>query len=53
MDISHWDAEIHSGIQNLPKIVIKPDRLTPFHGDHPCAYFCPKTQEHQSTCVDS
>ena len=35
MDISHWDAAVHSGIQNLPNIVIKPDRWTLFHGDHP------------------
>ena len=34
MDISHWDAAIHYGVQ-LPKIVIKPDRQTPFHRDRP------------------
>ena len=34
MDISHWDAAIHYGIQ-LPNIVIKPDLLTLFHGDRP------------------
>ena len=53
MDISHWDAAIHYGIQlvqycdpflsccaisrRLPQSVLP----------------CPKTQEHQSTCVDS
>ena len=31
----------------------KPDLLTLFHGDRPCVLPCPKTQEHQSTCVDS
>ena len=39
---------------SLPNIVIKPDRVTLFHGDCPhCVLPCPKTQEHQSTCVDS
>ena len=39
---------------SLLNIVIKPDFLTPFHGDQPCVLPCPKTQEHQSTwqCVD-
>ena len=34
MDISHWDAAIHYGVQ-LPIIVIKPDRLTLFLGACP------------------
>ena len=34
MDISHWDAAIHYGIQ-LANIVIKPDLLTLFHEDRP------------------
>ena len=38
---------------SLPNIVTKPDLLTLFHGDRPCVLPCPKTQEHQSTCVDS
>ena len=38
---------------SLPNIVIKPDLLTLFHGDRPCVLPCPKTREHQSTCVDS
>ena len=38
---------------SLPNIVIKPDRLTLFHGDRLCVLPCPKTQEHQITCVDS
>ena len=38
---------------SLPNIVIKPDLSTLFHGDCPSVLPCPKTQEHQSTCVDS
>ena len=38
---------------SLLKIVLKPDLLTLFHGDRPCVLPCPKTQEHQSTSVDS
>ena len=38
---------------SLPYIVIQPDLLTLFHWDRPCVLPCPKTQEHQSTCVDS
>ena len=38
---------------SLPNIVIKPDVVTLFHGDRPSVLPCPKTQEHQSTCVDS
>ena len=53
MDISHWDATIHYGI----KLVQYCDpflsccaisRRLP-----PSVLPCPKTQEHQSTCVDS
>ena len=37
MDINHWDAAIHYGVQ-LPNIVIKPFLVTLFHGDCPlCA----------------
>ena len=37
MDISHWDAAIHYGVQ-LPNIVIKPYLVALFHGDRPlCA----------------
>ena len=36
---------------SLPNIVIKPDRLTLLYRDRPCVLPCPKTQEHQSTCV--
>ena len=38
---------------SLPNIVIKPYFVTLFHGDCPSVFPCPKTQEHQSTCVDS
>ena len=38
---------------SLPNIVIKPDLLTLLYGDPPCVLPCPKTHEHQSTCVDS
>ena len=38
---------------SLPNIVIKPDCLRYFTEISPCVLPCPKTQEHQSTCVDS
>ena len=38
---------------SLPNIVIKPDRLTLFTEIAPSVLHCHKTQEHQSTCVDS
>ena len=41
---------------SLPNIVIQPYLVTLFHEDCPsCTLlpYCPKTQEHQSTCVDS
>ena len=38
---------------SLPNIVIKPYLITLFHKLAPCVLPCPKTQEHQSTCVDS
>ena len=51
MDISHWDAAIHYGIQlaqycdqTLSCNAISPRSLV---------LPCPKTQEHQITCVDS
>ena len=52
MDISHWDAAIHYGIQ-LAQYCDQTRFLTRFHGDRPYVLPCPKTQEHQSTCVDS
>ena len=52
MDISHWDAAIHYGVQ-----------LAQYCDQTLCCYAisrrslpvlpCPKTQEHQITCVDS
>ena len=53
MDISHWDAAIHYGIQLVQycgpflSCYAISRRLLPF------VLPCPKTQEHQSTCVDS
>ena len=54
MDISHWDASIQYGVQlaqyckeTLPCNAISP-RSPPL-----LVLPCPKTQEHQSTCVDS
>ena len=38
---------------SLPNIVIKPYLVTLFYRDCPLCAHCPKTQEHQSTCVDS
>ena len=50
MDISHWDATIHYGIKlaqycdQTPSCNVISRRSV---------LICPKTQEHQSTCVDS
>ena len=53
MDISHWDAAIHYGIQLAQYC----DQTRSFNAisrrSPPCVLPCPKTQEHQSTCVDS
>ena len=38
---------------SVPNIVIKPLLATLFHEDRPSVLPCPKTQEHQNTCVDS
>ena len=52
MDISHWDAAIHYGIQ----LAQYSDQTRSFNAisrrSPPCVLPCPKTQEHQSTCVD-
>ena len=53
LDISHWDAAILYGIQLATYIVIKPYLVTLYHGNRPSVFPCPKTQEHQNTCVDS
>ena len=52
MDISHWDAAIHYGVQ-LAQYCDQPILSTLLNRDRPCVLPCPKTQEHQSTCVDS
>ena len=53
MDISHWDAAIHYGVQLAQYC----DQTRSFNAisrrSPPCVLPCPKTQEHQSTCVDS
>ena len=38
---------------NIPNIVIKPDLVKVLDRDRPCVLHCPKTQEHQSTFVDT
>ena len=53
MDISHWDAAIHYGVELAQYC----DQTRSFNAisrrSPPCVLPCPKTQEHQSTCVDS
>ena len=53
MDISHWDAAIHYGVQLAQYC----DQTRSFNAisrrSPPCVLPCPKTQEHQSTYVDS
>ena len=38
---------------SLPNIVIKPDAVALITEIAPCVLPCPKSQEHQSTCVDT
>ena len=45
MDISHWDAAIHYGVQ-LAQYCDQTLLFTPFHEDCPPVLTCPKTQEH-------
>ena len=53
MDISHWDAAIHFGVQ-LAQYCDQTRSFNPISRRYaPCVLPCPKTQEHQSTCVDS
>ena len=52
MDISHWDAAIHYGVQ-LAQYCDQTLLLRYFTEIVPSVLPCPKTQEHQSTCVDS
>ena len=53
MDISHWDAAIHYGVQLAQYC----DQTRSFNAisrrSPPCVLIWPKNQEHQSTCVDS
>ena len=53
MDISHWDAAIHYGVQLAQKLWSNPIVLRYFTKIAPSELPCPKTQEHQSTYVDS
>ena len=54
MDISHWDAAIHYGVRSACAILwSNPFLLRFFTKIVPSVLPCPKTQEHQSTCVDS
>ena len=54
MDISHWDATIHYGVQ-LAQYCDQTRSLNAIsrRPPPPCALPCPKTQEHWCTCVDS
>ena len=56
-DIKKWTSAIGTRqftmVFSLPNIVDKPYPVTLFHEDRPSVLPCPKTQEHQSTCVDS
>ena len=53
MDISHWDAAIHYGVQLAQYCDQTLSLLRYFTEIAPSVLPCPKTQEHQSTCVDS
>ena len=53
MELSHWDAAIHYGVQ-LGQYCDQTSILQRyFTAIAPCVLPCPKTQEHQSTCFDS
>ena len=53
MDISHWDAAIHYGVQLAQYC----DQTRSFNAiwrrSPPCVLPCPKTHKHQSACVNS
>ena len=51
MDISHWDAAIHFGFHLAQYCDIRTCNAALWISP-PCVLPCPKTQEHQSTCVD-
>ena len=52
IDISHWDAAIHYGVQ-LAQYCDQTRSFNAISRRSPRVFPCPKTQEHQSTCVDS
>ena len=52
MDISHWDAAIHYGVQ-LAQYSDRTRSLMLLNRDRSCVLPCHKTQDHQSTCIDS
>ena len=53
MDISHWDAVIHYGV-HLAQYCDQTRSCNAILGrSPPCVLTCPRTQEHQCTCVDS
>ena len=51
MDISHWDAAIHYGVQLAQYCHQTRSCNALFTEIAHCVLPCPKTQEHQSTCV--
>ena len=53
MDISHWDAAIHYGIQPAQYCDQTRSLNAISPRSPPCVLPWPMTQEHQSTCVDS
>ena len=53
MDISHWDAAIHYGVQLAQYCDQTLSCYAIWRRLPPSVLPCPKTQEHQSTCVDS
>ena len=53
MDISHWDAAIHYGVQLAQYCDQTLSCYAISRMIVPSVLPCPKTQEHQSTCVDS
>ena len=53
IDISHWDAAIHYGIQLAQYCDQTLSCYAISRKIAPSVLLCPKTQEHQSTCVDS
>ena len=52
MDIGHWDAAIYYGIQLAQNCDQTRSCNDTLRRSPPCVIPCPKTQEHQRTCVD-